>query len=467
MGKKAAILESDVENYPGMFLTVDPTEKNSIRATFAPYPLAGEMGGYNMLNFVATQRADYIARTQGDRTYPWRALVISEQDSQLANNDMVQKLAAPCRIQDVSWIKPGKSAWDWWHNYNLRGVDFKAGINTESYKYTVDFAAKNQIEYIIIDWGWSTTTLMESIPEVNIPEIVAYGKEKNVGVILWAGWELIQKEQDLVFPYYSRMGVKGFKVDFFDSDDQHMIDIVYEMAQAAADNKLILNLHGMKATGIQRTYPNILNFEGVKGLENFKWAPMTNGQIRDDHPRYDVTIPYIRMMAGPLDYTPGAMRNATRAIYRTINDNPMSQGTRVHQLAMYIVYEAPFEMMADSPTDYTREQECTDFITRIPTVFDETIVLDGEVAEYIVLARRKGNEWYVGAMTNWDAREKTIDFSFLGEGTFQAEIFRDGINADRDATDYKKEVIRITANDQKTIQMYSGGGWTAHITPVN
>lgn len=466
-GKKAVILESNVENYPGMFLTVNPDQPNSIQAVFAPYPLEGEIGGYNMLNFIATKRADYIAKTKGDRTYPWRAMVISEQDGQLANNDMVQKLAAPCRIQDISWIKPGKSAWDWWHNYNLRGVDFKAGINTESYKYTIDFAAANQIEYIIIDWGWSTTTLMESIPEVNIPGLVEYGKQKNVDIILWASWELIHKEKEQVFPYYAQMGVKGFKVDFFDSDDQHMIDIVYDMAQAAADHQLILNLHGMKATGIQRTYPNILNFEGVKGLENFKWAPILNGQIRDDHPRYDVTIPYIRMMAGPLDYTPGAMRNATCAIYRTINDNPMSQGTRVHQLAMYIVYEAPFEMMADSPTDYIREQECTDFITRIPTVFDETIVLDGEIAEYIMLARRKGREWYVGAMTNWTEREKTIDFSFLGEGTYEAEIFRDGINADRDATDYQKEVVRITANDTQTIQMYSGGGWTARITPVD
>ncbi|MDH6356150.1 glycoside hydrolase family 97 protein [Parabacteroides sp. PF5-9] len=465
-GKKAAVMEGDVEDYPGMFLLVDRSVSHGLKGAFAPYPLEGKIGGHNNLNIVPTKRADYIAKTTGRRSYPWRAVVISSKDTELADNDMMQKLAAPSRIKDMSWIKPGKVAWDWWNTTNLSHVDFKSGMNTPTYKYFIDFAAANKLEYIIIDEGWSRGSLMVLNPEIDLEAIIAHGKQKGVDVILWASWRLMAAEKDTVFPHYAAMGIKGFKVDFLDRDDQEMIRSMYEIARDAAAHKLLLDLHGMKATGIQRTYPNVVNFEGVKGLENFKWAPIINGQIRDDMPRYDVTIPFIRMLAGPLDYTPGAMKNATRKTYRSINDHPMSQGTRVHQMAMYTIYEAPLQMLADSPTAYMREQECTDFIAQVPTVFDETVVLSGEVGEYILMARRKGDVWYVGGMTNWTDRELNIDFSFLGSGSFEAEIFADGINADVEATDYKREVIRLSAQDKRIIKMAPAGGWSARISPV-
>jgi len=465
-GKKVAVMEADVEDFPGLFLTSNPENKYGLKGAFAPYPLEGEMGGYNFLNFVPTKRADYIAKIKGPHALPWRAIVISTKDTDLANNDMMQKLASPSRIEDMSWIQPGKVAWDWWNNWNITHVDFKAGMNTQTYKYYIDFASSNKLEYIIIDWGWAPESLMNPIPEMDIKEIVDYGKQKNVGVILWAGWHPADKEKEIAFPHYARMGIKGFKVDFFDSDDQKMIQTVYALAEKAAEHKLLLDLHGMKATGIQRTYPNVVNFEGVKGLENFKWAPIINGEIKDDALRYDVTIPYIRMLAGPMDYTPGAMQNANKANYRSINDRPMSQGTRVHQMAMYTVFEAPLQMLADSPTAYMREQECTDFIAKVPTVFDQTLVLDGEVGEYIVIARKKGDIWYIGAMTNWNTKNYNLDFSFLGEGNFEAEIFKDGINSDKEPTDYVRKITPISYLENQTIEMYPGGGWTARIYPV-
>ncbi|GHT07727.1 retaining alpha-galactosidase [Bacteroidia bacterium] len=461
-GKKAVILESDVENYPGMFLKINPDTRTGLKAEFAPYMLQGVTRG---INFIAAQRADYIAKTPGRRSYPWRAVVISAKDTDLANNDMVQKLASPSRIADVSWIKPGKAAWDWWNNANLINVDFKAGMNTPTFKFFIDFAAANHLEYVLIDAGWSRGSLMQVNPAINLEELIAYGNKKNVGIILWSGWSGTDKEKDTVFPHYAAMGIKGFKVDFFDNDDQVMMKSVYEIARVAANNKLLLDLHGMKPSGIQRTYPNVVNFEGVKGAENFRWAAFVNGKIKEDAPRYDVTIPFTRMLSGPVDYTPGSMNNGTRTTFRTVEAAPMSQGTRSHQMAMYTVFEAPLQMLADSPSAYLKEQECTDFIAKVPAAFDETVILDGEVGEFIITARKKGDVWFVGAMTNWTGREKTIDFSFLGQGQFEAEIFSDGINSNTNANDYKKEIISVSAKDRKEIKLYQGGGWTARIYP--
>lgn len=463
-GKKAAILECDVEDYPGLLLMKNPDVENSLRGVFAPYPLSGKM---HDIVYVPDTFAGYIAKTKGKRSFPWRAVVISATDKELANNDMIQKLAPPSRLSDITWIKPGKAAWNWWNGTNITGVDFKAGMNTPSFKYFIDFAAENGLEYVVIDAGWSRSSLMDINPDINIKELVEYGEKKNVGIILWAGWNQTDKEKQIIFPHYAAMGVKGFKVDFFDNDNQEMNRSMFDIVEAAAEHRLLLDLHGIKATGIQRTYPHVVNFEGVKGLENFKWAPFDDkGKIKDDFPRYDVTAPYIRMLAGPMDYTPGAMKNATQVDYRTIDWHPMSQGTRVHQMAMYTIYEAPLQMLSDSPVAYRKEQECTDFIAKVPTVFDETVMLDGEVGEFIIMARRKGDTWYVGAMTNWTSREKTIDFSFLKERKYEAEIFRDGVNSDAEATDYKKEIISVSSRDKKNIRMYPGGGWTARIYPV-
>jgi alpha-glucosidase len=458
---KAVILEADLEDYPGMYL--DKTENgNGLKGIFAPYPLEWENGGYNRMNLIPTKRADYIARVKGTRTLPWRVVVISEEDRQLLDNDIVQKLASPNRIQDVSWIKPGQVAWDWWNNWNITGVDFKAGINNATYKHYIDFAAANKIPYIIMDDGWSTQLdLYKLNPDIDLKEIVSYGKEKNVGVILWASWYALTKDIDRILPEMAALGVKGFKIDFFDRDDQIVVASTYEIARKAAAHKLLVDYHGIyKPTGLQRTYPNVIGYEGVKGLENYKWA-------NEDQPRYTVSIPFIRMISGPMDYTPGAMRNSNQANYRAINDNPMSKGTRCNQLAMYVMYDAPLQMLSDNPSTYVKEKECTDFIVSIPVTYDETVPLDGKVGEYAAIARRKGNTWYVGAMTDWTPRNLTLDFSFLPAGKYKAIVFRDGMNANRDGTDYRREEIEISSGAKIPVSLSGGGGWAARIEPVN
>lgn len=452
--KKAVFLEANLEDYPGLFVTNNKS-KSGFESRFSKYPLQEKNGGFNNINRLITERADYLVRTKGTRNFPWRIIVISKNDADLANNDMVQKLSEPNKINDISWIKPGKVAWDWWNDWNIYNIDFKAGINTQTYKYYIDFASKNKVEYVVLDEGWSLEEdIMKHNPNVDLEALIAYGKERNVGIILWSSWMALTKNTSGIFKNYANLGIKGFKVDFLDRDDAKMVNSVYDIAQKAADNKLLLDFHGMyKPTGIQRTFPNILNFEGVKGLENNKWTP------NDDVPLYDCSIPFIRMMAGPMDYTPGAMRNATKSEFKPSHSNPESQGTRCHQLALYTIFEAPLQMMADSPTAYMKEQESTDFIAKIPTTFDETVALDGEVGKFVTIARKKADTWYLGTITNWDSREITIDFSFLEKGKkFAAEIFSDGINADKAAVDYKREKITVDSTTKLKYRLASGGG---------
>jgi alpha-glucosidase len=460
--KKVVITEADLEDYPGMYFKAEPKPAFGFAGVQAAYPLEEFQGGYRKLNTMISQRAPFIAKVKGSRDFPWRVVIISGRDADLLNNDMVQKLASPSRISDLSWIRPGKVSWDWWNDWNISHVDFRAGINTETYKYYIDFASGHKLEYIIMDEGWSDPLdLMQVSPKINLSEIVDYGKQKNVSVILWASWYAVSQKLTEAFPKYAAMGIKGFKIDFMDRDDQKMVSSLYMIAQKAAEYKLVIDFHGMyKPTGLQRTFPNILNCEGVKGMENVKWAP------HDDVPRYDVSIPFIRMVAGPMDYTPGAMRNATQGIFHPVGSMPMSQGTRTHQLAMYTVFEAPLQMLSDNPTAYMKESECTDFISKVPTTFDETIALDGTVGEFAAIARKKINVWWVGVLNNWNARDILLDFSFLGKGEYDAEIFKDGINADRDATDYKKEMMQVNASTKLNIHLSNGGGWTARITAV-
>ena len=471
-GMKAIVMDAGVENYPGMFVKKGKAA-HSLVAEFAPYPTEQPVRGYARLNLVPTKRADYIAKLNGKQSLPWRAVVITEKDADILNCDMAQRLAPACRIGDTSWISPGKVAWDWWNNTNITGVDFKSGMNTDTYLYYIDFAAKNHLEYIIIDEGWSSEeSLMKDLnPEIDLPRLIAYGRQKGVGIILWSSWRNLigndpmcdQSVVETVMAHYADMGIKGFKVDFFDRDDQQVSASAYKIAEIAARHHLHLDYHGLKPFGIQRAYPNILNFEGVKGLENSKWEPRVGDGPLHNQPRYDVTIPYLRMLAGPLDYTPGAMMNAMKDSFFGNNDHPMSQGTRVHQMAMYVTFEAPLQMLADSPTKYMQNQECTDFIAQIPTTFDETIALDGKLGEYTVIARRKGAVWYLAAMTDWTARDLTIDLSFLGEGTHQADIFSDGVNAAKEATDYKHSRQAVKSSDRLAVHLSSGGGWTAII----
>ena len=470
-GMKAIVMDAGVENYPGMMLKKG--EGNVLKAEFAPYPIEQEIGGYDRLNLVPTKRANYIAKLAKQQSLPWRAVVITECDADILNCDMAQRLAPACRIADTSWIKPGKVAWDWWNNCNVSGVDFPSGMNTNTYLYYIDFAAKNRLEYIIIDEGWSgKESLMEELnPDIDLKRLIAYGQEKGVGIILWSSWRNLIGSNPLgdiavteaVMKHYADMGIKGFKVDFFDRDDQQVIASAYQVAACAAKHHLYLDYHGLKPFGIQRAYPNIFNFEGVKGLENSKWEPRVGDGPLHNQPRYDVTAPYLRMLAGPMDYTPGAMANAMKDSFFGNNNHPMSQGTRVHQMAMYTTFEAPLQMLADSPTKYMQNQECTDFIAQIPTTFDETVALDGQLGEYTVIARRKGTVWYVAAMTDWTPRDLTISLDFIGEGQHTADIFADGVNAQKEATDYKHTQQTVTRKDRLTVRLSSGGGWTAII----
>ena len=454
-GKKVVITESDLEDYPGTFLRKNNVD-NSLAGIHAPYPKTEVQGGHNMLQYVVKENENFIARVQGTRSFPWRCMIISSEDKELLNNDMVYRLASPSRVEDISWIVPGKVAWEWWNAWNIKGVDFQSGVNNDTYKHYIDFASEYGIEYVILDEGWAVNKkadLFDVVPEIDIIELVEYAESKGVGIVLWAGYVAMDRDMEEVCKYYSEIGVKGFKVDFMDRDDQKAVNFYYRMAEYAAKYHLIVDFHGAyKPTGLNRTFPNVLNFEGVFGLEQVKWGQDI------DLVTYETTIPFIRMLAGPMDYTQGAMHNANKDNYRAVWSEPMSQGTRCRQLAEYVIFESPFNMLCDSPSNYRDEEECTDFIADIPTIWDETIALDGKVGEYTVIARRSGDRWYVGGITNWEEREIEIDLSELELKNTQAIEFRDGVNANKIASDYSKNNITIENNIYKA-QMKKGGGF--------
>ena len=454
-GKKAAITEADLEDYPGLYLR-NANGGNGLAAVHAGYPKTREQGGHNNLQWIVKERENYIAKVEGKRSFPWRCIVISENDRELADSDLVYLLASPSRLEDDSWIQPGKVAWDWWNAWNIYGVDFKAGINNDTYKYYIDFASQYGIEYVILDEGWAVNKkadLFQIVPEIDIQELVDYGAERNVGIVLWVGYAAIDKDMEHVCQHYSEMGVRGFKVDFMDGDDQMIVDFYYRMAETAAKYNLFIDFHGAyKPTGLHRTWPNVLNHEGVYGLEQAKWDNNSDLVLNE------VTIPFIRMVAGPMDYTQGAMKNANKNNFAAIYTEPMSQGTRCRQLAEYVIFESPFNMLCDSPSNYLNEDECTQFIANVPTTWDETIVLDGKVGEYLVIARRKDFRWYVGAITNWEERDLYLDLSVLPNfGAKSGHIFRDGINANRVAKDYVAEQIQVMGNKVK-LHLAKGGG---------
>ena len=457
-GEKLVITESDLIDYPGLNFYC---AEGGVDGFFAPRPAKEKIGGHNMLQGVILEREKYIAKCDGPRDFPWRTIIVAPKAIDLIGNDMVWKLATD-PVGDFSWVKPGKVAWDWWNAWNIYGVDFRAGINNDTYKYYIDFAAKSGIEYVILDEGWAVnkkTDLMLVVPEIDLQLLCDYAKSKGVGLILWAGYKAFDKDMEGVCKHYSQMGIKGFKIDFMDRDDQVVVDFYYKAAEVCAKYNLMADFHGaFKPSGLNRTWPNVVNFEGVYGLEQMKWSG-------GDMVPHDVTIPFIRMVAGPMDYTQGAMRNATKGNYRPVGSEPMSQGTRCRQLAEYMIFEAPLSMLCDSPSNYLNEPECTDFIAKVPTVWDETVPLAGEVSKFVAVARRSGDVWYVGALTDWDAREMEIDFSFLAPGRYVVDVYRDGVNADRAARDYKKEFITVTNQDKINILLAPGGGWAAKIVP--
>ena len=454
---KLTLLESDLEAYPGMFVQ-SQQGKYGLKGVFAPYPAKTDFYPWRKQEYV-TETTDFISRSRGSRSYPWRVLAITEKDTDMPVNNLVYALASPNRIGDTSWVKTGKVAWDWWNDWNLKGVPFKAGINMDTYKYYIDFASRNGIEFIVLDEGWydpKSGDMLTVIPELDLPELIAYGKSKGVEIVLWTVFNVLDSQLEAACKKYADMGIKGFKVDFLDRDDQTAVEMVYRIAEMTARYKLILDLHGIyKPTGINRTYPHIINFESVFGMEEVKWT-----DIKNNMPLYDVTFPYIRMMAGPVDYTPGAMRNATKADWRAMYYTPASMGTRCHQLAAYIVHDSPFTMLCDAPTNYLNEQECVDFIASLPVEVDSTFIASGELGKYIVTVRKKDVNWYIGGMTNWDERDVQLDFSFLPEGmSYTAVLFKDGVNANKQAEDYRKETIRIDKDSRLTLHLASGGGF--------
>lgn len=459
-GVNVCMTDADLESYPGMFL--HRSGPDELEGVFAPVPRKITPGGYDRMQGMVEEYEPYIARVAPGSRLPWRAVCITREDTALAGNDLVWKLASPCRLDDVSWIEPGLAAWEWWNDWGLSGVDFEAGINQRTYEYYIDFASRNGLRYLVMDDGWSKDhhSPMEPAPALDLPALVKYGEERGVGLILWVGYLPFADRMEELCDHYSKMGIKGFKVDFMDRDDQQLVGFVYDAARTAARHRLLLDLHGIyKPTGIQRTYPNVINFEGVHGLEQVKWSPVEVDQVT-----YDVTVPYIRMMAGPMDYTQGAMRNAVKANFRPVNSEPMSQGTRCRQLAQYIVFDAPLGMLCDSPSAYEREPECLGFIAGIPTVWDRTEVLCGEVGSYIVTARCSEGVWYVGGLAGWDGRPVRVDLSFLPDGAYSVELFRDGENASRVARDYCREGFALAPDKSFDVTMAPGGGFAAWIT---
>lgn len=461
-GVKVCIAESDVESYPGMLIN-NPDGDNTLNAAFAPMPSEVEVGGHNKLQSIVKERHNYIAKCRAERTLPWRIVIVAEKDADLAASDMVYLLASECRVDDISWIKPGKVAWEWWNHWGITGVDFKAGINTATYKAYIDFADEYNVEYVILDEGWATrhkNDLLDIVPQIDMEEIVSYAAQKGVGIILWAGYNAFINNMEHICSHYSAMGVKGFKIDFMDRDDATMSDFYYRAAEVCAKYRLMIDFHGCsKPTGLNRTYPNVVNFEAVFGLEQMKWSAPTV-----DHMEYDVTMPFIRMVAGPMDYTQGAMRNASKANFRPIGSEPMSQGTRCHQLAAYAVFFSPLSMLCDSPTAYRKEAECATFIAAVPTVWEQSVVLDGKIGEYVIIARKSGDSWYVGGMTDWNSRTVEVDLSQLGvaEGS-QVEMFCDGANADIIASDYTHTTYTLPQSRKLNIAMASGGGFILKI----
>lgn len=469
-GTKLCIMESDLLNYPGMYL-YNGDGDTSLEGNFAPYPKDLEQGGHNMLQMLVKSRENYIARYDGATSFPWRIVAVSREDKDLLANNLVYRLATPpAKGSDFSWVRPGKVAWEWWNDWNITDVDFEAGINNETYKYYIDFASQHGIEYVILDEGWAVNLkadLMQVVPEIDLKELVEYGRERNVGLILWAGYWAFDRDMENVCRYFSELGIKGFKIDFMDRDDQIMVDFHRRAAETAAKYHLLVDFHGTyKPAGLDRTYPNVVNYEGVHGLEQLKWSGSEVDQVT-----YDVTIPFIRMVAGPMDYTQGAMRNATRENFRPVNSEGMSQGTRCRQLAEYVVFNSPLTMLCDSPSNYMKEPECLEYIAEIPTVWDEIVPLDGKVAEYVAVAKRKGDVWYVGGMTNWDARDMEIDLKkFLGDGKWKVEMFTDGVNAHRAARDFRKTEYTLEGADNDVfslkVHMAPGGGFAIKFTPV-
>jgi len=451
---KLAFTEADVYDYPGMYLMrLDENNRHELLGLFPRYPTAWEPGGWCQFNLRVTERADYLAETGGKRAFPWRVTIVATEDHQLAENNLVYQLARPSQIQNTDWIKPGLVSWEWWNAWNLTGVDFETGVNDRTYEYYIDFAAENGLPYVIMDEGWSDQfDLFLQKPGVNVPHLAEYAAERGVKLILWCVWHTLDRQMEPALDMMAEWGIAGVKVDFIDRDDQIAINFYERLAREAAKRQMLVDIHGCsKPTGLHRTYPNLINYEAVRGNEYNKFS-------RDETPGHNVDLVYTRMLAGPMDYTPGAMRNSTEGNFLMDNENPMSYGTRCHQLGMFVVYFAPLQMLCDAPTAYRAYPDILNFLKQVPVTWDETVTLDGKIGEYIVLARRKGDTWYLGALNNWTEREIEVDLSFLGDGSYEAQLFLDSVNANRKAEDYRFTTLGVQAGQKLRFTLKKGGG---------
>jgi alpha-glucosidase len=455
---KVYISESDlISDYAGMFLK--GSEEN-------PFRLEGKFAGVVLEEERLTDRdvkpvkhADYIAELEGPKSFPWRAMIISEEDKELVQSELIYKLASENVLEDTEWIKPGKVAWDWWNALNVYGVDFESGVNNETYKYYIDFAAKYDLDYIILDEGWyHLDDILHVKNEIDVQELVDYGEDKGVGVILWVVWKALDDKLTQALDQFEEWGVKGIKIDFMQRDDQWMVNFYEKIARECAERQLLVDYHGAyKPVGLNRKYPNVISYEGVKGMENCKWSDQPD-------PEHNLKLPFIRMVAGAMDYTPGAMINKNKENFRAVFTEPMSPGTRCHQLGMYVVFESPLQMLSDNPSNYYREPETMEFLEAVPSVWDDTKVLDGKVGDYILIARRSGDTWFVGAMTDWSPRGMKLELSFLPEGNYKMEIWKDGVNAAKHAADFARDEMSVTSNSKVNIEMAPGGGWVGIIS---
>jgi alpha-glucosidase len=453
---KILISESDLTDYPCLFLK--GTGNNGMSAAFPKVPL--EFGDDGDRSLKILKEADYIAKTSGTRNFPWRYFVVTSDDKQLLENTMTLKLASTSVIKDPSWVKPGQASWEWWNDAAPYGpdVNFVSGYNLATYKYYIDFAAKFGIPYIIMDEGWakSTTDPYTPNPEVDVHELIRYGKEKNVGVVLWLTWLTVHKNMEL-FKTFQEWGVKGVKIDFMDRSDQWIVNYYEDVAKEAAKHKLFVDFHGaFKPAGLEYKYPNVISYEGVRGME----------QMGGCYPDNSLFLPFMRNAVGPMDYTPGAMISMQPDVYKADRPNAASIGTRAYQLALFVVFESGIQMLADNPTLYYRNLDCTEFITSVPTTWDETKALEAKMGEVAVVAKRKKDKWFVGAITNGKEKERTVslNFDFLEKGkTYTMTYFEDGINAGRQAMDYRKKTVQVKSGDKIDVKMVRNGGWAAVI----
>ena len=455
---KILISESNLTDYPAMFLKgIAP---NKMKGVFPTVPLTYEDQGDRSMKILS--RADYIARTSGKRAFPWRYFVITKEDTQLLENTMTYNLAEPNKIKDPSWIKPGQVSWEWWNGASPYHVDFVSGFNEETYKYFIDFASEFGILYIVMDEGWAKSTKdpFTPNPDIDLFELIDYAKKKDVKIVLWLTWLTVEHHFDL-FKTFSDWGIAGVKIDFMDRSDQWMVNYYKRVIKEAAKHKMFVDFHGaFKPAGLEYAYPNLLSYEGVRGLEQMGGATVDNS----------LYLPFMRNAVGPMDFTPGAMINMQPEVYHSQRPNSAGMGTRAFQMALYVVFESGLQMLADNPTNYYQNRECTDFITQVPTTWDETIALDAKAGEYALVAKRKGEQWFIGGITNGgqDTREFKISLDFLGKNKkYEMISFEDGINAGRQAMDYKKQVRPVKQGQAISITMVRNGGWAARISPNN